>query len=460
MSTSVARRRLGEAGALVSGVRHSNQVLAALVILLIGLRIQLPQGLTVGYVAAAVLMPVWLPALRRYLGATALLSVGALCLASGLWLNEASRATHTVDAGETASTILSFAGILCSIGFVLWARGVLPVSWIGIWFGLGLLGGVSASGTLFTSNPWRFGFSFGFTVLLLSMAMLTRRRWLELTVAFVLTAVAMFTDARSSFALLFLTAIFIAWQLRPARPTRAKSSLRVVIALVALAVVVYNLAEDAIVAGYFGEATRERTVAQLQQSGSLIVGGRPELTATLALMDHQPWGFGAGTLLNPDDVLAAKSGMAEINYDPNNGYVENYMFGGHIELHSIFGDLWAHFGIPGLIFAGLATVLILRGVGLAVSNHAASSILIFLSVNTLWAMLFGPLYSASRMLIIVLALSLLPKEAPDPPGPPLVQAGGEARARRFPVRGGSLARRRSAPPGPSAQGPIAIERRR
>jgi hypothetical protein len=440
MSTSVARRTPRSVTAWPSGVRRSSQLLAALVIVLIGLRIPLPQGLTIGYAAAAALIPVWLPTVRRFQGATTLLALGALCLVSGLWLNEVSRATHAVDMGETASATLSFFGILCSIGFVLWTRTVLPIQWIGIWFGIGLLGGVSASGTLFTSNPWRFGFSFGFTVLLLSIAMLTRRRWLELGVALALTAVATFTDARSSFALLFLTAILIAWQLRPARPSRTKSSVRVVVGITALAVVIYNLAEDAIIAGYFGEATRERTVAQLQQSGSLIVGGRPEMAATLALMERRPWGYGAGTLLNSDDILAAKSGMADINYDPNNGYVENYMFGGHIELHSIFGDLWAHFGIPGLLFAALTTVLLLRGLGMAVSTRSASAILIFLAVNTLWAMLFGPLYSASRMFIVGLALALLPTEPRNPdglsPGQDLASA---------PVRAGRLvAERRSA----------------
>lgn len=426
MSTALARSTSGRVTAWPSGVRRSSQLLAALVIVVIGLRIQLPQGLTVGYAAAAALTPVWLPVMRQFRGATLLLATGVLCLVSGLWLNEVSRATHVVDLGETASATLSFFGILCSIGFVLWTRTVLPIHWIGIWFGIGLLGGVSASGSLFTSNPWRFGFSFGFTVLLLSIAMLTRRRWLELAVALGLTAVATFTDARSSFALLFLTAILIAWQLRPARPSRTKSSARVVIGTAALAVVIYNLAEEAIVAGYFGEATRERTVAQLEQSGSLILGGRPELAATLALMERQPWGFGAGVLLNPDDILAAKSGMAAINYDPNNGYVENYMFGGNIELHSIFGDLWVNFGIPGLIFAALATVLLLRGLGMAVATHTAGAILIFLTVNTVWAMLFGPLYSASRMFIVVLALALLPKEPlrPDGPSPARGSASG------------------------------------
>ncbi len=450
MSTSLARGRPSPVAAVPSSSHRFSQLVAAFVIVAIGLRIQLPQGLTVGYAAAAVMVPVWFPVLRRFQGATTLLAVGVLCLISGLWLNEISRGTHVVDMGQTASATLSFFGILCSIGFVLWARTVLPIHWIGIWFGIGLLGGVSASGSLFTSNPWRFGFSFGFTVLLLSIAMLTRRRWLELGVALALTAVATFTDARSSFALLFLTAILIAWQLRPARPSRTKSSLRVVIGVAALAVVIYNLAEDAIVAGYFGEATRERTVAQLQQSGSLILGGRPEMAATLALMERQPWGYGAGTLLNSDDILAAKSGMAAINYDPNNGYVENYMFGGNIELHSIFGDLWAHFGIPGLLFAALATVLLLRGLGMAVSTHSASAILIFLTVNTLWAMLFGPLYSASRMFVVVLALALVPKEPRHPdglsPGPDLalgsVRPGRPVGERRSASRGGSASEMR------------------
>ena len=388
------------------------RLVAGVVVVLIAMRIELPLGLTVGYLAAAALAPLWFPVLREYRGARALLIAGLVALGSGLWLTEFARDTHEISLGIAAGWTFRLAGVLCSVGFVLWARKVIPDSWLALFFGLGLLAGGPTASELYEQNPWRFGFSFAVSVIVLALANVAGRRWLGFVAALGLAVVAMFTDARSSFAILLLTALLLGWQLRPTRATRGKSGARVVIALAALAVVVYNFGQAAIVAGYFGETTQQRTIEQLDASGSLILGGRPELAATLALMQDRPIGFGVGTLPNLGDILTAKSGMAEIGYEPNNGYVERYMLGGHIELHSLFGDLWAHFGIPGLALAGFILFLILRGIGATISARSASPVLIFLVVTAGWTFFFGPFYSAERMLILTLGLVMLPGASP------------------------------------------------
>lgn len=386
----------------------TRRIVAVVVVVLIAMRIELQFDLSVGYLAAAALAPVWFPVLREYRGARGLFIAGLIALGSGLWLTGLAADTHEISPGIAAGWTFRLAGVLCSVGFVLWSRKVIPDSWLALVFGLGLLaGGPTASG-LFEQNPWRFGYSFAVAVVVLALAHLAGRRWLGFIAAIGLAVVSMFTDARSSFAILVLTALLLGWQLRPTRPTRGNSGVRVVIALAALAVLVYNLGQAAIVAGYFGEATQQRTIDQLDASGSLILGGRPELAATLALMQDRPIGFGAGTLPNLGDVLTAKSGMAEIGYEPNNGYVERYMLGGHIELHSLFGDLWAHFGIPGLALAAFILFLILRGLGATISSRSASPVVIFLVITAVWTFFFGPFYSAERMLILTLGLVLVP----------------------------------------------------
>ncbi|WP_166790448.1 O-antigen ligase family protein [Cryobacterium tagatosivorans] len=384
------------------------RIVAVVVVVLIAMRIELQFGLTVGYLAAAALAPLWFPVLREYRGARALLIAGLVALGSGLWLTELARDTHEISLGIAAGWTFRLAGVLCSVGFILWARKVIPGSWLALCFGLGLLAGGPTASELYEQNPWRFGFSFAVSIIVLALATLAGRRWLGFVAALGLTVVAMFTDARSSFAILLLTALLLGWQLLPARTARGRSGARVVIALAALAVVVYNFGQAAIVAGYFGQTTQQRTIEQLDASGSLILGGRPELAATLALMQDRPIGFGVGTLPNLGDILTAKSGMAEIGYEPNNGYVERYMLGGHIELHSLFGDLWAHFGIPGLALAGFILFLILRGIGATISARSASPVLIFLVVTAGWTFFFGPFYSAERMLILTLGLVMLP----------------------------------------------------
>lgn len=390
----------------------SSKILAALVLVLIGVRIEFPLGLTAGYIIVIALSPVWFPVLRHYRGGMTIFVTSLVCLVSGLWLNELAAPTHSISRGETVGVIVSLLGILCCIGFVLWARQVLPDSYVALWFGVGLLASVTGTSSMYSDNPWRFGFSFAVTVIALALAHLVGRRWIELVVIVVLTVVNMLTDARSAFATLFLTGILVAWQMRPQgakgrQSLRRKSGLGVIVGMGALAAVVFYLAQKAILAGYFGEATRARTVEQLNAAGSLILGGRPELAATLGLMQHRPLGFGAGTMLNPDDLLAAKQGMASINYAPDNGYVEKYMFGGHIELHSVFGDLWAHFGIPGLLLAVVLLVLLVWGLAAAIAGNRASGVVVFLAVNAVWTILFGPLYGATRMVILVMGLILV-----------------------------------------------------
>lgn len=382
----------------------ANQFLAIIVLVVVGMRVDIGQGVTVGAIACVALFPVWLPVLRHYWGARLFLLSGAVAIGSGIWLTALSAPTHDTSLGQAVGAIAGLMGLLAGVGFVLWARTILPISHIVIWYGIGLLLGVSPTSDLFAANPWRFGYSVVLTVLLLGITLQLRRRWLELAAAVVLTVVATITDARSTFAFMLLTVLLVVWQMRPARPTRGKSALRALLALGLLAIVVLNVIQALILDGALGEATQQRTLVQLQQSGSLILGGRPELAATIALMQHQPWGFGVGTAPGQHDILAAKTGMAAINYDPNNGYVDNYLFGGHIELHSVVGDFWAGLGIPGLLLAVIILVLIARGIGVHVSNNTASAVLLFLGIKAFWFMFFGPFFSSSVLLILVLGL--------------------------------------------------------
>lgn len=394
------------------------RILAIAVLVVLAMRIELSQGLTVGYLAAAVLAPLWLPVLRRFRGSTVLLGAGALALASGIWLTLFSASSHPTSPGQAITVSVGLVGILCGVGFVLWCRTVLPDAQVALWFGVGLLLGVTPTSELYQANPWRFGYSVALTIIVLAIARQTGRRWLEFLAVAGFTAIAAVTDARSSFAILLFTALLVLWQLRPGRRTRSGSAVRVLVALGVLALVVYNLGQALILDGALGEDTQLRSSAQLQTSGSLILGGRPELAATAGLMMHQPLGFGSGTQVNSADIFAAKSGMAAIGYDPNNNYVDIYMFGGHIELHSVVGDLWAWFGIPGLALAALIVVLVLAGLARSVASGTAAAVVVYLGVKMLWALLFGPVYSSATLIIITVGLVMLRRE-PRPGSAPL-----------------------------------------
>lgn len=390
----------------------STRLIAVVALVVIGMRIDLPGDLTAGTLLSIAMTPLWWSALKRYSGARALLAFGAVALVSGVWLTELTRSTSPVSSSLMIGISVLVAGALCGVGVVLWSRQFLTDGQVALAYGAGMLFGVSPSSALFAENPWKFGFAVPSAIILLALAQTIGRRVVEAVIVLALTVASAFTDARSSFAILMLTALLVFWQMRPRRASRRASALRVVAALAALSVIVYTFGQSLILEGLLGEETRQRSLEQIGASGSLLLGGRPELAATLALLQGQPWGYGSGAIPTLEDVTIAKTGMAAIGYEPDNGYVENYMFGGRFELHSLFGDFWAAFGIPGIFLVAVVAVLLVRGLSVRVSQNVASAVLIYVIVRTLWNVLFGPVYSSMPLFVLAVGLAMLPATGP------------------------------------------------
>lgn len=402
-------RAVADLGATPSAVTVA---IAAVALLAIGARVVLPQGLTVGTLVAVALLPSWWPALAGFRGARLFVGVGVLAVVSGLWLTEFSSQDHRVSQLLLVSNSLLVLGIVGAVGVVVWARTVMADHWVAAWFGVGLLFSIEPQSALFLSNPWKFGFSTGLTILALALAQRFGSRLVEVLVLLALAGASAVSDARSSFAILLLSVVLTAWQLRPGRRSRRSSALRFVAAITAIGLVVYNVGQTLLLDGYLGDAAQERSVDQIDTSGSLILGGRPEFAATIALMTNRPFGYGSGILPTLSDITVAKTGMAAIGYQPNNGYVEVYMFGDRFELHSVFGDLWAGFGIPGLLLVAVIVGLSISGLSSMIAANAASGVLIYLAVRGFWNLLFGPLYGSAMLLIPLVGLILLRTGAP------------------------------------------------
>ncbi len=409
----------------VSSWQTAQRTLAVAGVLLVAIRIRLPQELTVGDIFTLFLLPLWFPITRFYRHARLIMLVGVAAMAYGLILTAASSVDHDIRYGPMSTSLILVISLLAGMGFLLWAREQLGTATVAALFGLGLLIGINPNSNLYPSNPWKFGFSVGVTILALGLAHRSGKRWLELAIASTLAVVSALTDARSGFAIMLLTAMLMAWQLRPTARTRKGSTVRALLGVGAVLVSVYYIGQFLILQGAFGEVTRARTAAQLRETGSLIIGGRPELLATVNLMRDNPWGYGPGVMANFHDITVAKNGMAEIAYDPNNGYVENWMFGTGYSLHSMFGDLWAVFGIGGIVFTGLILILLIRRLTVTVTSGVASAVLIYLLVKTLWNIFFAPYYSGLTHLELMLALMLVrrPTPAPDPLSGDLISLG-------------------------------------
>lgn len=392
--------------------RRAETAVVALVTVVIGMRLNLTHLISLGHVLSLILLPAWVSYLPRYRGARTVLVLGACAAVSGVVLTVLASDDHAIGYGTMLNNTALLVGLLLNVGFLLWARSHLSDQLLVVLFGLGVILGVSPADTLFASGAWKFGYATGVTLVVLGLAQWSRSRALELAVVAVLIGVSAVTDSRSALGILLLVAALLVWQLRPV-PIRGRSALRGVLSLTVAAAAAYVVGQALIVAGYLGRETRARSLEQLNESGSLILGGRPEIAATAALWRDNPFGYGSGTHINHHDLVVAKTGMASLHYDPNNGYVEKYMFGTTYELHSFLGDLWSRFGLLGLALGVVMLVLITRRMGMIVTAGVTSAAWWYLATRSLWNLFFSPWYASIGLMTLTLALVLI--ERPPPP---------------------------------------------
>lgn len=386
--------------------RIVERVVAAVVLVVLGYRYNLPFGLTAGYIAALALLPVWIriPAARR--SGVLVYALGALTAISGVLLAVHTSQDHAVSINSALISLMLLVGILAGAGVLLWARTLMRTGWAVVFFGLGMLLSISPGSATFVTNAWKFEIGPAATVIALGLATLAERRWTEAVALILLCATSALNDSRSAFAILMLTLLAVAWQSRPRSATGRTSAAATVVAIVAMGYVVFAFGQALILDGYLGEDTQERSLRQVETSGSILLGSRPELGATAGLMADRVIGFGVGVVPSGADILTAKAGMAELGYDPDNGYVERYMFGSRFELHSVIGDLWADFGLLGLLYTGVLAVVVVVIFSRLLTDGRASAALVFLVVQSGWNLFFSPLYSSVPSFILLFGLLL------------------------------------------------------
>ena len=103
--------------------------------------------------------------------------------------------------------------------------------------------------------------------------------------------------------------------------------------------------------------------------------------------------------------------MRAIGTDTEHGYVDNYMFGGHIRLHSIVADLWATFGVVGFSLGILMMVALIYSLIDRLSTRTASGLVCLFAVLGIWDLAFGPIYKNLPDVMLALAVSLTTAKA-------------------------------------------------
>jgi hypothetical protein len=382
----------------------------------VGVRYQIANGVNIAMLIAVCLAPVWISCLPRYRWMWQLIALGTAAAAAGvvLTLADTTRESPTsLVIGQTLGllTLVAIAGVL------LWVRGEIGLPLMITAHGVGMVINALIGG-LHEANPWKFSLAAPVAVLLLGLAALSRKPFAEVAALVLLGGVSFFADSRSLTAMLMLTVVLVIWQRRNLAEHRPRPwSTALLLGMVAAAV--FQLMQSLILEGALGTAAQQRSQAQIDTTGSVLTGGRPELGAAVALILRQPWGYGSGVAPTANDVWIAKTGMSALNYDPDNGYVERYLFGNGFEVHSVLGDLWIRFGILGALFAIALVAYCLYATSARISTGSASAVLVLLTLQATWDLAFGPFLSASRGMGLVLALAALPlvAESGQDPGP-------------------------------------------
>lgn len=401
--------RLGPGGAPVA---ISTGITALAAVGLAGMSYPLPFGTNTALIASVALAPIWLSVLSSYRYARPLLGLAIAALVAGFLLADWSSADHAFDGRIAAETSFRFLGAFGTVGLILWSRKLLPLAWIGVTYGGGAV--LTALPQVPGSpNPWKFQLAFGVTIVAVAMASQLRRSTYVVGVLGGLGLISIVLDFRSWFAFCAMAAVLVIWQARP-RNFAARLAPRVVslIALVTAAVAGYTAATFAIVEGYLGDELQQRSLQQIQASGSLIAGGRPEWTVTWVLMQDRPMGFGIGIVPNSQDVLAGREGLSSVNVPFQSGYVE-FLFGGQFKLHSVAADFWSMFGILGLVLAAALVFIMLSSLSSAISGRWTTPLVLLLLVTNLWNLVFQPIYSSLPSTALLLGLILTEQRNSD-----------------------------------------------
>jgi hypothetical protein len=393
---------------------------ATVALLLLGVNASVSVGLSTGLLATLGLLPVWCTSLPRYRGAVPIAVLTLASLPAGLVLDFAS-GDRDVDARTAIEVSLRLVTAIGGVGLILWCREFLPPARIAVVLGSGWLLAALANSPG-SENPWKYELAVPVTLVVLGLTAGARSRRPVVAALLVLAAVGVVNEHRSYLGFCLATLGLLLWQARPVRGSRRLPALGQVALLALSAYVVYRLATLLLVNGLLGYDLQQRSLQQIRDGGSLLVGGRPEITATARLLQEYPGGFGVGAVPRSADVMVAKQGLVTAGVPTHNGYIDRFMFGGQFKLHSVAADLWSNFGLVGLLLGAVIALTILLSLTARMADRKASALVLFLALTALWDVAFSPLYSGLPDLTPALGLLLLRRDRPrrdpwadDPP---------------------------------------------
>ncbi|WP_111836116.1 hypothetical protein [Actinomyces bovis] len=382
---------------------------AVILLVLIGLRLKLPGGVNFGNVLAVLALPITWQTVRRSKLFTILSTLTIIALLSGFVLLMLHLHWATFVRSEMITSIFLVTLFPAVAAAIAWGaeRLTLPMAVAAYSAGLTFIG---VRNIPTTPNPWKYVLGYPTTVLVLALVDRSPR-WVQLLALVGLAGLWAINDSRSILGYMAMIIALLIWQFLAekfvikARTPRFLAAFQVSV-LGALMTVVMIAIVTAAASGLLGDSAKARTQAQASSSTNVVLSARPEAAATWGLLKHRPEGFGLGIKPGYDDERAAMYEMHGIEYDPENGYVYNYIFGHGVELHSSTSDLWAATGIPGIALALFCFCLVIAALVRNLGSFHLSPWLFFVAIGALWDTFFSPLITSAPGIAVTIGALL------------------------------------------------------
>lgn len=276
-------------------------------------------------------------------------------------------------------------------------------------YGLGCLLSPMIEG-LRLDDPWwvKTNLAWAFTVVMFAVVEGSRRVVVDVILLIASFAVAIYAEYRGMMLFVAIGFVILVASRRPRRADRAQRRplLRFGLLLGAF-LLTSQLFEHAAFTGLLGDDVQRKSIEQVVRGGTLLGGARIETPAALALFLANPLGYGPGLVADSELVGIVFSAIGSAQYTLSDGvvaYVNRYMLGDPIRLHSVIGDLWFNFGLAGLAASAILLVGSLTILYRAGEVAGSVGLRTVLAIWAVWDCLFSPIYSNLLPLSFVVAL--------------------------------------------------------
>ena len=155
--------------------------------------------------------------------------------------------------------------------------------------------------------------------------------------------------------------------------------------------------------GLLGSKIELRTLDQEGTTKNVLLAGRPEQLAGLALFKKYPLGFGIGVAPSSTDYAIAISSLPVSTGLKGSSTVAKYFsVDGRFSFHSTFWDFWGLYGLAGM---SLILLLLYRAFCESLKFRSNSVLMLYASVITIWDLIFSPPIMHQSLLLFGIAIS-------------------------------------------------------